>query len=497
MTEHDHEQDQPPIEGDAQGVPVFEESTDQDGPRRAASAEFVVSAEAGSEAAIREAMDPANQSFADALRLSFRILQLGILALVTVFLFSGFQTVEEGDLGVKTRFGAIVGTPGIEQVGPGLHPFWPYPIGEVVIVPQKRDVELLRAFWPLEKNARKVPNPKRAGIDENRSENEQLRPDVDGYLITSDGDLAHCEVRASYVIEDAASFLRELSPEQADRLVENALQRGVVLTGAGFSLTDFIDLREEPAERVRQRAQQTLDSLDSGIEILDVRLDQRTAPLAIRARYRDVQEAREDAKEQVDRARQEVAKELTAVAGEKAYSDLNGLINEYSNALTSGDDARADEVLARIGDRFQSDDVGGDAARIINQARAYQSALETRLSSELRRIETLAPTYRENPREFTRRLWLETYRDIFNNDQLEVFSVPLNLATIDLAIQSSEDVMQLRRDSELERKKAAALETERELLQGFQWGRGQIILEGPGRRLKRDGSGGFGRDDGN
>ena len=102
----------------------------------------------------------------------------------------------------------------------------------------------------------------------------------------------------------------------------------------------------------------------------------------------------------MDRARQEVAKELTAVAGEKAYSDLNGLINEYSNALTSGDDARADEVLARIGERFQREDVGGDAARIINQARAYQSALETRLSSELRRIETLAPTYRENPQEF-------------------------------------------------------------------------------------------------
>ena len=47
---------------------LVEEETleDTDLPRRAASAEFVVSAEAGSEAALREAMDPANQSFADA-----------------------------------------------------------------------------------------------------------------------------------------------------------------------------------------------------------------------------------------------------------------------------------------------------------------------------------------------------------------------------------------------------------------------------------------------
>ena len=119
--ERQHENDQTPIEALSKGTPVEGEFLDEDSPRRAASAEFEVSAEAGSEAAIREAMDPANQSFADALRLSFRILQLGILALVAVFLFSGFQTVEEGDLGVKTRFGAIVGTPGVEQVGPGLH----------------------------------------------------------------------------------------------------------------------------------------------------------------------------------------------------------------------------------------------------------------------------------------------------------------------------------------------------------------------------------------
>ena len=64
-------------------------------PRRAASAEFVVDGDVGSEAVLREAMDPANQSLADALRLSFRILQLVILVLVVLFLASGFRTVDE------------------------------------------------------------------------------------------------------------------------------------------------------------------------------------------------------------------------------------------------------------------------------------------------------------------------------------------------------------------------------------------------------------------
>ena len=79
---------------------------------------LVVSNEANSDVRLREAMDPANQSLADALRLSFRLLQVGILALLAVFLFSGFQTVEEGDVGVRTRFGAIVGDQGLEQIGP-------------------------------------------------------------------------------------------------------------------------------------------------------------------------------------------------------------------------------------------------------------------------------------------------------------------------------------------------------------------------------------------
>ena len=465
-------------------------------PRRMASAEFVVSAEAGSGARLREAMDPANQSLQDALRLSFRLLQVGILALLAVFLFSGFQTVEEGDLGVKTRFGAIVGTPGTEQIGPGLHPFWPYPVGEVVIVPQTRDVELLYSFWPMAQNAR-LGDLRRAGIDDNRSENSQLRPGIDGYLLTSDGDLAHCEVSASYAIADAASFLRELSPDDADRLVENALQRGVVLAGVQLTLNDFVALAEEPATLVRKHAQDTLDSLESGIQVLDVRLDDRTAPLAIRSQFRGVQEAKEDAKEAIDRARQAVAKEFTMVAGERAYSDLLILINEYSMALTQGDSDAADAVMARIGERFESEDIGGDAARIINQAKAYQSALETRLLSELRRLETLAPTFRKDPRQFARRLWLEAYRDVFDNEQLEVFSMPLDLARIDLAIQSSEDVMQSRRDSELQRKKNAMLAEEGALIGGFQWGRSQIILEGPGRRLERDTSGGFGREEDN
>ena len=60
-----------------------------------------------------EALDPANQSLAEALRKSFRILKLLMLVLVVLYFLSGWFSVKPGDVGVILRFGRILGT------GPG------------------------------------------------------------------------------------------------------------------------------------------------------------------------------------------------------------------------------------------------------------------------------------------------------------------------------------------------------------------------------------------
>ena len=58
--------------------------------------------EAGSAAMLREAIDPANRSLQDALRLSYRVLQIVMLVLVVVFVFSGVKQV--GEAGYAVRF---------------------------------------------------------------------------------------------------------------------------------------------------------------------------------------------------------------------------------------------------------------------------------------------------------------------------------------------------------------------------------------------------------
>src|SRR5262245_58112676 len=51
------------------------------------------------------AMDPANQSLAEALNLIFLLLRGAMLLLAVAFVFSGFQSVNENQRGIKLLFG--------------------------------------------------------------------------------------------------------------------------------------------------------------------------------------------------------------------------------------------------------------------------------------------------------------------------------------------------------------------------------------------------------
>ncbi len=461
----------------------------EEAPRRAASAAFEVAAEPGSAASLRDAMDPANQSLGEALRLSYRVLQLGILALAVTFLLSGFQTVQDGSAGVKTLFGAIVGDLGDEQLAPGLHPFWPYPVGQIVTVELKRPVEVGEAFWPKYRRGEKTLEEATDGADLTK----QLQPGEDGSLLTADGDLAHLQIQAEYVVEDPVSLLRTMRPEMLPQVVRMAIERGAVAAVSRLTLEELTELREQPAFAIRDDAQAVLDELDCGVRIATVTLPVRIAPLAVRRNFASVQTKREEAKTTVERARQQAATTLTAAAGQFASGELVRLIIEYENALTLGDQTAADAVLGRIGERFAQRDVGGEAAMIVARAEASISARRSSLAKEARRLQGLLPAYRENPEQLVRQLWLDAVRTVLEDGEAEVFSVPGNLALVDMAIESSPDVMQIRRRAELERKRreadAAAL-----TLQPFRLDTRNIMINQAGRRLERDASRGFGSE---
>jgi membrane protease subunit HflK len=480
-------------EGDLRPLDVEE-------PRREASARFSVAEVSSSTADMRAAMDPANQSLAEALRLSYRVLQVGILALVVIFLVSGFQTVREGFTGVKTIFGRIVEGEDGAELSPGLQPFWPYPIGELVVFQQRRPVELLREFQP-----RQRPNQttKQDAIDQ--AENRELVAERDGFVLTAEGDIAHISLAADYTISDAVEFLRRLDVKKSDDVVRRALMRGTVAAASRFTLPELVQSNSEQlAADIKQRAQELLDRLDVGITIVNVTFTDRTPPHFVENQFRQVQVATVNAQTTIETALTQVAAIRTGVAGlgdvasvgsgENIYDTLVGMIREYDAALVRGDRAAADDLMQKIGTRIEQPDVGGEVARIIQQARASTESMIADLRKEQARLEGLAPAFRENPRQLVNQLWLQTLRQVYAGPEVEIVSPPNALAALTLKVRSSQDIMQKRRQAALDRKKAEQEAAQSAFGPWMQRG-SQIYIDQSSGRLDEDATKGRGRDD--
>ena len=476
-------------------VPVSEEGDEAPAPRREKSAEFEVRGETGS-AGFHDAMDPANQSLADALRLSYRVLQLAILGLAVVFLFSGFQTVRDNSTGVRTLFGRIVGDGVDRQVTSGLQAFWPYPIGEIVQVPMRRTIVMNNSFFPSLR-VRGMGGVTEQSLEDaisGAATSKPIRPGGDGSLILRGGDLGHCRTTADYSVDDAVSFLEKFSPAKADEVVRLAIERAAVHVAATLDLEEFVDDRDRTNSEIRSNAQATLDQLNAGIRISSVSCTDRMPPFAVAKSVQGVQEARERAKTVVTTARQDGTQILDDAAGAAAFEEIVALIAEYETEISRGDAEAADKVLLRIGARFDQGDISGEAATTLTRARAYRSMIESGLGTFARRVDSLSASYRENPRQLVRQLWLSAYRDVLEGPEVEVISAPPGLGGLALRMKSSNEVSNARRDGSLQRRTNAAMrDTD---VSGFQLGSRQISIDKAGRRLQRDASGGFGREEG-
>ncbi|MDZ4753371.1 MAG: SPFH domain-containing protein [Phycisphaerae bacterium] len=466
---------------------------DVEEPRREASARFVVQDVESKQAQMRAAMDPANQSLAEALRLSYRVLQVGILALVVTFLVSGFQTVREGFTGVKTIFGRIVGGDEAE-LSPGLQPFWPAPIGELIVFEQRKPIELLREFQP-----RQRPNETTRQDAVDQANSSELFAERDGWVLTSDGDVAHLSLNAEYYVTDAKAFLKAIDVAQVDKLVRKALMRGTVSAASQFTLQELVQSSSDPVTaEIKARSQDVLDDLQIGLTITSVTFTDRAPPRFVEKQFLEVQVARVNAQRTIEMAMQKVAGIRTGVAGGPAeggiYDELINLIQDYDAALVRGEREIADGIMQKIGDRFERSDVGGEVASVIQQARASTESMLAQLKQDQSRLEGLAPAFKENSRQLVQQLLLETLAQVYGGAEVEILTPPTALSSVTLRVRSSQDIMQTRRNALLQRKKAA---NEAQSVGGPWFLRGNLMTLGQrsGSRLDKDATKGAGRDD--
>ncbi len=468
----------------AEEAPEIEED---DAPRRAASARFIVDTELSSEVVLRDAMDPANQSLAEALRLSYRVLQIVMLLLVVLFLASGFRTVDDGQSGVATVWGRIRTVDGEAALSPGPQfSLYPYPIGDFILFDVDRVVDLGNTFAP--------GNP--AGLSEEKlreaaSVRSSLFPGQDGSLITREGDLAHMKFRVRYEIRYPDQFVQQVNDSDrnrnADALVKMAVQRAAVQIVAQMSVEELIDVThtDDTRMRIRELAQATLDDLQCGIVLQSIDDYRAYAPLAIQKIDTELQATLVAAQEQIERAEQRAAEALNRVAGPQ-HVVLTRLIEQYERALELGEESEAQTILASINEEL--DNVSGEVARVVQQARAYRSQIESTLGTEWQIFQSYLAAFRENPKHFVKQRWLEAYADVLSRPDVEIMFVPGSLASIRLSLAGSAAIQELRRKASFARRQQ---ETNRSILTNDPYiFRGEdMTLRGPGRQLKIDSEG--------
>jgi len=456
----DNPEDLVPIEGDGADAGAAEPRH----PRRAASAEFIVKSEAQGASVLREAMDPANQSLAEALRLSYRVLQLVIVVLLALFLASGFRNIENTQTGVRTLFGRIQSDEnGDAALIPGLNvSLLPYPAVEFIVFNQNNAASVTEPFWPNTFLARQ-PNFEAAAATVRATDAFAfgLGPGRDGYVLVEDG-FAHLQLQANYSIDNAQQFVENvLSEQESGRIVRYALQRAVVHTMAAMKFDDAIESGEVIGARVRETAQSMLDDLETGIALDRVQVSSVKPPIPLVNTLTSLTTATTQAENAAAQARRDAGAELQQTAGEN-FQEVLDLIDEYELALLDAGEQgprhpEAERILSQIDELLQGERVGGVVAQRIAAARSYKDEIEATLGALARRFEGLLPAFRQDRDFVVRQQWIDTYRRILGGKQVEIVALPAQLGAFHTQVKSLQSVMQIRREARQRRQEAEAM----------------------------------------
>lgn len=198
---------------------------------------------------------------------------LGVLALVAVWLLTGFYRVQPDEQGVVLRFGRYVG----ETVGPGLHYHLPAPI-ETVMTPSVTSVNRIDIGF--------------VGAIEGRSAGARDLPE-ESLMLTGDENIVDLDFTVLWRISDAPQFLFNIrEPEETVKAVAESAMREVI--GQTEIQPALNEARAEIEQRTRQLTQGVLDQYGSGIEIVQVQLQGVNPPEQVVDAFNEVLRAQQD-----------------------------------------------------------------------------------------------------------------------------------------------------------------------------------------------------------
>ena len=326
-----------------------------------------------------EAQDAGSQALSEALRSSFVIVKIAMVALLLAILGAGFFTVGPQEKAVILRFGKPVGEGQKMLLGAGLHWSLPYPVDEVVRIPIAEVQKVTSTIgWYAT-----TPEMELAGTEP--PPGPSLNPMIDGYVISADRNIIHVRTTVSYHIDDPRTAIfnftsgtnHDFNIGGVSNAVLNAANNALILTAARFNVDDILTRNVGGfQDAVRLRVDELVAQEHLGVSIDQCQV-QSVPPRQLK-----------DVFAQVTTARQNYDKLIN-----DAQSKTNQILNE----------------------------AGAQATSITNAAESARIRFVTGVESDAEAFTKLLPRYQADPRLFAQMELAKAMTQILTNVQEKMF----------------------------------------------------------------------------
>ena len=357
------------------------------------------------EKSVGDDLDAAGKSLSEALRISFVVLKIIMIVLVVAFLASGFKTVGSDKQALVLRFGKIRGVGEERVLGPGLHWIFPYPIDEMVKITVGKKVNLaVNSFWYFQTK----PEMLSGGKGRIRPD-DPLKPIQDGYSITrsekqneavagsdgSDYSIVHSKWQLTYQIAEPELFFKnvyveEIKPgeiyfdvikDNVEPLLQKLFEGAVVTAMVDYTVDDVMfDQIAALTGHVKRLLQKNLETIESGIEVVEVQLTDKTWPRQVDEAFQAAHTASQDSQQAIREARTYAASTLIEAASE------------------------AQEKIA--------------------EARAYRTKVVATARADAEYLREILPEYRKHPKLVIQTIYQDAIEYVLNNTDEKIIIQP-------------------------------------------------------------------------
>ena len=301
------------------------------------------------------------KAFKDALKTTAVLLKVTMIVLVLAFVFSNVKYLEQYEQAVVLRFGTPHGT---VREDAGMQFALPYPVDQVVIVKSGRTQTLTSKNFMYQENKR------------TSEVSPFLKPGVDGYLLTADGNVIHCESTLKYRVEDVGEYIFSVKKDSMEENLTALMDNSVLKAASKLTLEAILDKKDLISES-KLTLQKQIDDLGLGVrvELMDLKI---IVP------------------RQVEVDRQEVT---------KAMQEKARLLSE-----------------AELYSRRSLDVAESEASKIRSDAEVWKTKMMARAEADLKTLEGLSKSYRQDPERVKEMLLRDTVVEITPNlEEIFVF----------------------------------------------------------------------------